>query len=62
MSWHKFGDSCFAFAFVIAAAIFSGEHDKVADLVDILWCPVLIGMVCLVDFGSKEVVLCLLNV
>ena len=62
VSQHKFGDSCFAFAFVIVAAIFSREHDTVADLVDMLRCPVLIGVVCLVDFGGEEVVLCLLNV
>jgi hypothetical protein len=24
MSWHEFGDPCLAFAFVVAAAIFSG--------------------------------------
>jgi hypothetical protein len=41
MSWHEFGNLCFAFAFVIAVSIFSGEHDKVADLIDIFGCLVL---------------------
>jgi hypothetical protein len=62
MSWHKFGNPCFAFASVVAAAVFSGEHDKVPNLINILWCLVFIGMVCLVDFGREEVVLCFLNI
>jgi hypothetical protein len=62
MSWHEFGNSCFAFAFVIAVAIFGREHYKVINLIHILWHLVLIGMVCLVNFGSKEVVLCFLNI
>jgi hypothetical protein len=44
--WHEFGDLCFAFAFIVAAAVFGGEHDKVSNLIDVLWCPVLIGVVC----------------
>jgi hypothetical protein len=62
MLQHEFGDLCFAFAFVVVAVIFSGEHDKVANLIDILWCLVFIGMVFLVYFGSKEVVLYFLNI
>jgi hypothetical protein len=62
LSWDEFGNSCFAFAFVVVVVIVSGEHDEVFDLIDIFQCPVFIGMVCLVDFGSKEVVLCLLNI
>ena len=62
MTRHEFSDSCFAFVFVVAAVIFGGKHDKVANLINLLWCLVSIGMVCLVDFSSKEVVLCFLNV
>ena len=62
MSRHKFGYPCFAFSFVISAVIFSGEHDKVTNLIDVFWCPVFIGMVGLTDLGSKEIVLCLLNI
>ena len=62
MSRHKFGYPCFAFSFVILAAIFGGEHDKVTNLIDIFWCSVFIGMVGLADLGSKEIVLCLLNI
>ena len=62
MSWHEFGNPCLAFAFVVAAAVFGGEHNKVTDLIDILRCPVFISMICLADFCSKEVVLCFLNI
>ena len=62
MLWHEFGNPCLAFAFVVVVAVFGGEHSKVTNLIDILWCLVFIGMVCLVDFHSKEVVLCFLNI
>ena len=62
MARHEFSNSCFAFAFVVVVAVVSGKHDKVTDLINILQCPVFIGMVCLVDFSSKEVVLCFLNI
>ena len=59
---HEFGNLCFAFAFVVAAVVVSGKHDKVTDLINIFRCPVFIGVVCLADFCSKEVVLCFLNI
>ena len=62
MMRHEFSDLCFAFVFVVVAAIFSGKHDKVINLINILQCPVFIGVVCLVDFSSKEVVQCFLNI
>ena len=49
MMRHEFSDLCFAFAVVVAAAIFGGKHDKVTNLINIHWCPVFIGIVCLVD-------------
>ena len=52
----------FSFAFVVVVAVFGGKHHKVPDLVNILWGTVFIGVVCLTDFGSKEVVLSLLDV
>src|ERR1700679_3035892 len=60
--WHKFGHAGFAFAFVIAAAVFGREHHEVANLVDVLGCAVFVGMVCLANFGGEEVVLSLLDV
>ena len=60
--WHEFCNTGFAFAFVIASAIFHGEHDKVTDGVDLFRCTMLICMVCLLDSGSKEIVLCLLDI
>ena len=60
--WHKFGYMGFSFAFVVAAVVFGGKHQKAANLVNILWCVIFIGMVCLMDFGRKEVVLSLLDV
>jgi hypothetical protein len=60
--WHEFGNPCFAFAFIIVAAVFGGEHNKVSNLVDVLWCLVFVGVVCLMDFGGCEVVLGLLDV
>ena len=62
ISWHEFGYPCFALAFIVAAAVFGGEHDKVSNLIDVLRCPVFIGMVCLMDFGGCEVVLGLLDI
>ena len=52
----------FSFVFVVAAAIFSGKHDEVTNLVNVFWCMVFVGMVCLTDFGGEEVVLCLLYI
>ena len=62
MTRHEFSNLCFAFVFVVAAAIFGGKHDKVTNLINIFWCLVFIGVVCLADFSSKEVVLCFLNI
>ena len=52
----------FSLAFVVAAAVFGGEHHKVTDLINFFWCTVFVGMVCLLDFCCKEVVLSLLDV
>ena len=60
--WHEFGYVGFSLVFVVAATVFGGEHYKVADLVNIFWCTMIIGMVCLLDFCSKEVVLSLLDI
>jgi hypothetical protein len=49
-------------AFVIASVVFCGEHHEVADLVDVLWHSVFVGVVCLMNFSSHEVVLGLLNI
>ena len=62
VSRHEFSDACFAFAFVVASAVFSGEHHEVADLVDVLWRSVFVGVVSLMNFGGHQVVLGLLNV
>jgi hypothetical protein len=62
MSRHEFGDTCFAFAFVVASAVFCGEHHEVSNLVDVLWRSVFVGVVCLTNLSSREVVLGLLNV
>ena len=59
---HEFGYMGFSFAFVVAAAVFGGKHQEVPDLINILWGMVFIGVVCLTDFGSKEVVLSLLDI
>jgi hypothetical protein len=60
--WHEFSDPCFAFAFIVAAPVFGGEHDKVSNLVDVLQCPVFVGVVCLTDFSGCEVVLGFLDI
>ena len=48
--------------FVVAVVVFSGKHHKVTNLINVFWCTVFIGMVYLMDFGSKEVVLSLLDI
>ena len=60
--WHKFGYMGFSFTFVVAAVVFGGKHYKVTYFVNIFWCTVFVGVVCLTDFGSKEVVLSLLHI
>ena len=62
MSWHEFGNLCFAFAFVVVVAVFGGKHDKVSYLINVLRHPVFIGVVCLADFGGHKVVLSLLDI
>ena len=60
--WHEFGYVGFSLAFVVAVVVFSGEHHKVTDLINVFWCTVFVGMVCLPDFCCKEIVLSLLDV
>ena len=60
--WHEFHNVGLAFAFVVLAVVLCVEHDKVTNLVHVFWCTVFIGMVGLSDFGSEEVVLCLLDI
>ena len=40
ISQHEFGNPCLAFVFVVAAAVFCGEHYEVTNLIEVLWCPV----------------------
>ena len=60
--WHEFGHRSFSFAFVVAVVVLSEEHHKVSNLVNIVWGAVFVGVVCLTDFGSKKVVLSLLDI
>ena len=62
ISWHEFGNMGFSVVFAVAAAIFSGKHNEVTNLINVFWCMVFVGMVSLTDFGGKEVVLCLLDI
>ena len=48
--------SCFA------VVIFSGKHEQVTNLIHIFWCMVLIGVVHLINVGSKKVVFCFLYI
>ena len=50
--WNKFGYTGFSFAFLVVAAVFGGKHHKVADLINVFWCAMFVGMVCLMDFGK----------
>jgi hypothetical protein len=47
---------------VIVVAVLGGKHHEVANLVNVSWCTVFIGMICLADFSCEEVVLSLLDV
>jgi hypothetical protein len=59
---HEFCHPFLAFPFVAPAAVVCGEHDLVANLKLLIWGTVFIGMVCLSDFCSKEVVLRFLDI